>query len=400
MSLDVVIVGGGPHGVHIAARLVGEGVCAPSRMRIVDPGDRLLALWLERTATTGMCFLRSPAVHHLDLHPWSLQRFAGARSRRGPGLFTAPYDRPATSLFNAHCEQVIASYGLDALHLQDHVEAVHAADGAVRLMLRGGDELVTRDVVLALGSGHAFSWPAWAPRGCQRVRHVFAPNFDGWPTQAGEQVAIVGGGITAAQVAIRLGAEGHRVALLSRHPVREHQFDSEPGWLGPKNMAAYETIRDPEERRREIRQARHRGSMPSDVHRSLREACAAGAVVVHSEPVESLLEEPEGRLTLGLSGGRELAVERVLLATGVTSERPGGALVDGLIERSALPVAPCGYPLVNSDLRWGSGVYVAGALAELELGPVARNIAGARRAAERIAGALARSKMATLKSAS
>ncbi|QOY37926.1 hypothetical protein AWH56_010350 [Anaerobacillus isosaccharinicus] len=36
------------------------------------------------------------------------------------------------------------------------------------------------------------------------------------------------------------------------------------------------------------------------------------------------------------------------------------------------------------SLEWEEGLYLLGALAELQLGPVARNISGARRGAERI----------------
>ena len=77
MNLDWVIIGGGIHGVHIAARLLGEAEVSPEKLRIVDPAEQLLARWKSHTTTTGMSHLRSPAVHHLDLDPWSLQRFAG-----------------------------------------------------------------------------------------------------------------------------------------------------------------------------------------------------------------------------------------------------------------------------------------------------------------------------------
>ena len=42
--------------------------------------------------------------------------------------------------------------------------------------------------------------------------------------------------------------------------------------------------------------------------------------------------------------------------------------------------------LVDKNLRWGRNgrIFVSGALAELEIGPSSRNIAGARLAAERI----------------
>jgi hypothetical protein len=75
----------------------------------------------------------------------------------------------------------------------------------------------------------------------------------------------------------------------------------------------------------------------------------------------------------------------VLLATGNRPHRPGGALVDALVDEWGLRCAACGYPLVGPDLRWHPRVVVTGALAELELGPVARNFAGARRAGERLA---------------
>ena len=73
-------------------------------------------------------------------------------------------------------------------------------------------------------------------------------------------------------------------------------------------------------------------------------------------------------------------------------QHPGGA---GLVERmvqheDGLELCSSGYPAPDRYLRWGH-VYVAGALAELELGPSARNIAGARLASERIVeGALLR----------
>lgn len=86
--LDWLIVGGGPQGVHLAVKLLGECGIAPSRLRVLDPADQLLSRWRACTATTGMSFLRSPAVHHLDLDAWSLMRFAGKprARRRGPRL--------------------------------------------------------------------------------------------------------------------------------------------------------------------------------------------------------------------------------------------------------------------------------------------------------------------------
>jgi hypothetical protein len=83
--------------------------------------------------------------------------------------------------------------------------------------------------------------------------------------------------------------------------------------------------------------------------------------------------------------GLRLRAAQVLLATGFEQQRPGGAWLDRAIADYDLPLAPCGYPLVRPSLVWAPGLYVTGALAELELGPVARNIVGARYAGERLA---------------
>ena len=77
MNVEWLIIGGGIHGVHIAARLIGDADLDPDRIRIIDPNSRLLERWRTFTSRTGMTHLRSPAVHHLDRSVWSLQQFAG-----------------------------------------------------------------------------------------------------------------------------------------------------------------------------------------------------------------------------------------------------------------------------------------------------------------------------------
>lgn len=385
MSLDWLIVGGGIHGVHIAARLIGEADVPPERLRIVDPGERLLAGWRERAATTGMRYLRSPSVHHLDLRPYSLDRFAGNPKERASTLFAAPYDRPAVELFEAHCDHVIDRLGLAELHVRDRVVSCSPSEADVRVTLAGGETLAAGRALLAIGGNQRPSWPNWAPVGEPRVRHVFEPGFDGWP-EPGEIVAVVGGGISAVQVALRLGREGHPVHLLSRHPLRIHQFDSEPGWLGPKYLDGFRR-QGPDRRRQLIGQARHRGSVPADIAKALGRAVEDGQIGWPQRGVESLRASADG-VEVRLDGGPTLRVGRVLLATGFCGSRPGGAMVDELVAAANLPCASCGYPIVDTALRWHPRVHVCGPLAELELGPTSRNIAGARAAGDRLVSAL------------
>ena len=93
-------------------------------------------------------------------------------------------------------------------------------------------------------------------------------------------------------------------------------------------------------------------------------------------------------LAIQLSTGETLTPHRLLMATGFTTQRPGGRLVDDLVSSHEFPCSSCGYPIVDEALRWHPRVFVAGPLAELELGPASRNISGARRAGDRLVKAL------------
>ena len=218
--IDWLIIGGGIHGVHVAACLLGEAEVAAEQLRIVDPGSKLLERWETATATTGMTHLRSPAVHHLDLDAWSLNRFAGKAKRQSLGLMRGKYRKPALLLFNSHCQGVINRFGLSQRHIQDRAVACSLGCDEVRVRLASGNEVITKNLVLAIGAGEQPHWPEWAPRDHDRVHHIFAPGFDGWPSSS-EAVAVIGGGISSAQVALRLASAGHEVHMVVRHALRE-----------------------------------------------------------------------------------------------------------------------------------------------------------------------------------
>jgi len=85
-----------------------------------------------------------------------------------------------------------------------------------------------------------------------------------------------------------------------------------------------------------------------------------------------------------LGDGRAFFADGAILATGYQTAPPIPAWLADVVARVELPLAPCGYPVVDKSLCWGEGVYVTGALAELEIGATARNIIGARLATDRL----------------
>ena len=388
-DLDWLIVGGGIHGVHIAIRLLSEGV-ERNRLRIIDPADRLLDRWKTCTNVTGMEYLRSPSVHNLDVPAFSLRRFARKQWKRNPGIFAFPYDRPTRKLFDAHCDALIQKHNLNDLHVRGRVQEIAVEKSFVSVKPLEHHALATRRVILAIGTSDQPHRPAWARDGHSQIRHAFDPKIGDPSFHQNSVIAVVGGGLSAAQIAIRFSHAEQRVLLISRHKIRTHQFDSDPGWLGPKYMNRFARIRDLSARRELIQEARHRGSVSPDIRTALRLAINKGQITWINAEVKSVAEQGH-RLSLQLSHGQPLEVDHVLLATGFTTQRPGGKMLDNLIESARLACAPCGYPVVDTGLRWHPRIHVAGPLAELELGPSARNIAGARNAGDRIVACLRKS---------
>lgn len=387
--LDWLVVGGGVHGTYLSHVLVNRAGVAPDRVRVLDPEEHPLETFWRVTNATGMHYLRSPSVHHVDLHPFALRRFAKKGAGKRLARFVHPYDRPGLDFFRAHAEHVVREHRLCALRVRCRAKAITRLDEGYRVETDRG-ALESRRVVLAVGLGEQLCVPAWARelQGHPRIEHIFSATFRREAAADARSVAIVGGGISAAQLGCALAGAGTEVTIVARHAPRIHRFDSDPEWLGPKAMAGFARTRDPQERRRLIAAARHRGSMPPEIASALQREQRSGRVKwVEAEPLGVDPTAALVRLRLDRTPNL-IEADRVVLATGFDGHRPGGALLsDEAVDRLGLPRAECGYPLISPRLEWASGLFVSGPLAELELGPTARNIAGARTAGERLLAA-------------
>jgi hypothetical protein len=543
-----LIVGGGIHGVGIAARLVGEGKILESNdwgnlnkhLLVVDEHPSLLHSWKERTRATGMAFLRSSAGFHLDVPAQGLREFAGDYHTKG-GIATAvpsptrkkqpskkdlrkaknnrnkgsnpngvfvgsDYQRPALELFNDHCDLVVDKYGLDDYFFKGRVESICCPSNnnggnkaaPARVVIRTGSDAPTTtvsadNIVLAVGNDDPL-FPEWATdlvsknnKDNNNINHkIFhilqiSDDADSSGTNDGDNgddsndeigrprvVAIIGGGISAVHKALQLTSvdninnkkntddDGKKpsdvvVHIVSRHQVREQQFDTHQDWMMTDELAQrslekggkglterqkeFRTLQAPAERREVIRRERIPGTVPTYMTRSrggLEEAIADGKIRWHvagvsdaNDHADATAGESEngstkanGKYQLNLTNGNCIIADEIILATGLGKRPPGHNIIHPLAEQANLPLSPCGYPLVDPSLQWkqhqqsslsgntnkersnddgvdvvaplltmSSKIYVSGGLAELELGPSARNIAGARMAAERIAAA-------------
>jgi pyruvate/2-oxoglutarate dehydrogenase complex dihydrolipoamide dehydrogenase (E3) component len=381
--LSWLIIGGGLHGSHMAIRLLGDLGVPPSSLKILDPEPQLMRQWKRRTHRTGMTHLRSPSVHHIDIQPMSLKKYRWKDSESQMPSSIPPYDRPSLNLFNSHCDHLVHRYRLEELHVQAFAKKFKVEKDFVRVQLSTGEEIISKKIILAMGMRSPSSLPQWAPKESSRFHHIFQRKPLGIAHEKTERTIVVGGGISAIQTALSSLLRSKQVKLIIRHQLRVHQFDSDSGWLGAKNMRAYSEENCLKKRRRLIKEARHRGSIPPDLKRALKIAEKNGLIDILEDEVVNV-QSNNNNVEVYLMSGKKITADNVILATGLETKRPGGALVDQLISDEGLPCAPCGYPVTDWGLRWHPNIHVMGPLAELELGPVARNIAGARRAADRI----------------
>mmetsp|Transcript_29941 Transcript_29941/g.72577 ORF Transcript_29941/g.72577 Transcript_29941/m.72577 type:complete len:504 (+) Transcript_29941:89-1600(+) len=443
--LDWVVVGGGIHGVHIGAQLAAKGI---NNFVIVDEEDELLFRWKRRAEATGMKFMRSSATFHLDVEKDALVKFAAEKydcpTKRQPTegmvgkkkkktksnkkkvlanhcLFANDYNRPSLDLFNRHCDYVISKYKLSQRHVKGKVQNINLADDVVSVTIDGPEvqTVDAKNVVLALGSDDP-SLPSWTRQHSHKFPHlldVATPPRHIDPSIS-PKLAIVGGGISAVHKALEIVNRKDGVSsddlpmvhIISRHGLYEQQFDTHQEWMMdhdaverslksggsgiPQRQIDFRQIESYSERRKIIQKERRAGTVPASLSRQgLQAAINSKSIEWHVGDITKVTTDEDQQTILQLTttdGNTEtIVVDQVLLATGFGTKPPGAdTIISQLVGASNLPLSPqCGYPIVDSTLRWSHPrLFVTGALAELELGPSARNLAGARMAAERILG--------------
>lgn len=81
--------------------LLKSGKTTVDQLAIVDRNEEPLARWKQCTEVISMPYLRSPSVHHLDVNPFSLQKYVEKADWKNN--FYGQYKRPSLKSFNEHC---------------------------------------------------------------------------------------------------------------------------------------------------------------------------------------------------------------------------------------------------------------------------------------------------------
>lgn len=406
---NIAVIGGGPQALTLVTHLLQKHKRMRDRLsaglspgfQVFDPSGNWLTRWHQQFAAQEICYLRSPAVHHPDCNPHTLLSFA---ERRSEELFD-PYNRPGTTLFREFCETVI-----DRWHLRDRVTPAQVVrlshqGKQFQLALDNGKAISARRVVLATGSATPYL-PSWAQKivreekdfPSERLCHAQAVNLPVLPTLAGENILIVGSGLTSGHLAIGAVKRGARVLMMGRRTFQAKIFDAAPGWLGPKHLKAFDAERDWEKRAKMIRQARNGGSLTPEVLMRLRRLSKGGKVTLY-ERCEVAKASWKGDAWQVYCNNpivhdcfSHQPIHRIWLATGTEMNIAAHPLLKEISEQYPAQVVN-GLPVLDKYLRWpGCELFLMGPWAALQVGPVARNLFGGKLASDRIVPALIKSR--------
>jgi len=398
-KINIAIIGAGPHALTLVAHLLQKCQKMQGKFLVFDKSGQWMSQWFHAFAALEIPHLRSPAVHHPHPNPYALRSFAESR----PTELHPPYDLPGTQLFQDFCLHLINKWQLDKCIVPARVTRLEPLTPMkkthFRLWLDNGHSVIARRVVLATGGGTP-NLPDWVshistPYPQDRLCHSHDVDLRSWQL-VGERVLIVGGGLTSGHLALGAVARGAQVILMARRDFQEKLFDADPGWLGPKYLKEFWAETDWQKRWQMIQQARNGGSLTPAIMTQLRRACRNGKISLHEQCqiVEAIWQDNYWQVRC--HDGTEYQCDRIWLGTGTKLDVRANPMLSEVLDGFPAAIVN-GLPVLDTYLRWPRcELFAMGGLAALQVGPVARNLYGARMASDRIVPALTKPSLALL----
>jgi len=433
---DVCIIGAGPAGlaslsaVHepysidnlnaVQVNRAGRSLNLHKRLKVcvIDVHDTWLYSWQKNFEALDIKFLRSPALAHPNLFDKNeLLAYAVANGRtdelldsgcidgiklRAMGQSqTSLWKLPSTPLFVDFCKDLAKSLPHDFIQgsITDIANSSASLGSPFRLELDGGQHVLSaKAVILATGPTGRSS----IPPGLKSVPPDRGQLMLSWTEldqvhPKSNRILVVGGGLTAVQVALKLCKLGKTCILCSRRHLVERHFDIGLEWFelrtANKCMSDfyYQNVSD---RLTASKAVRGGGSVPPLYMREVERAERSGRLIrVIGEATYEGLHEDEGQVhvtvTNSKKGEKRIVVDQVVVACGLDPDCEKSPVVKSALKSWPIPVYG-GLPSITEDLRWKESLplYVVGGLGALNVGPDAGNLMGIRRAAQLVANEL------------
>lgn len=397
----LAIIGAGPHGLTLATHLLQKRKDSQGQFRVFDPSGCWINQWQRRFQGLEIPYLRSPAVHHPDPDVSKLRKFAQHRCHE---LYD-PYGRPGTELFHDFCQSVVNRWQLEDCVTAAKVVELQYQRGRhpFQLQIDDGRQIEARRVVLATGAGPK-RLPDWvkqipSPYPQKHLCHSDSIRLPEWEI-AGQTILIVGSGLSGAHLAVGAAKRGAQVMMMARRRFYDRIFDADPGWLGPKHLKPFDAEPSWEQRYQMIQEARDGGSITPELMFQLRRLERQGQLKFYEQcEVESAQWQGEHwqihcRTSTEHLCSTDVPIHHIWLATGTQTDLRSHPLLQTIQQQFPVEWVQ-GLPVLDQHLRWpGCELFIMGVGAALRLGPVARNLAGARMASDRIVPALTKRSIA------
>jgi cation diffusion facilitator CzcD-associated flavoprotein CzcO len=396
LHTDIAIIGAGPQALTLTTHLLQKGRYRSPQFVVIDPSGTWMQRWHQQFAAQDISYLRSPIVHHPDPNSQALRAFAESRHRE---LFP-PYDRPSRQLFADFCGAVIQEWNLQNRVMAAEVvriEPLKQERYRFRLWFAEGSSLLARRVVLAAGDG-APNLPDWVQRlpktyPADRLCHSSQVDLRQLTLQ-GDRILVIGGGLTSGHLAIGALRQGTTVKLMARRRFQAKLFDADPGWVGPKYLKGFNAEPDWQRRWQMIQTARNGGSLTPDMMLQLRRAQRDKNLELVEQCQVEQVRWVNHCWQVTCSDGDYFECDRIWYATGRKLDAAQHPLLQEIQAQYPAKMVN-GLPILDTHLRWpGCELFVMGGLAALQVGPVSRNLRGAKIASDRIVEALTKPTIA------
>ena len=389
-EVDIAIVGGGIIGCGLAVQLRSSRNLG-RRFILLDSQPHLVERYFKAMKATGQKVMRSAYEHQIAadnqiqmidfarLHYSSLTERERFQIRLGMSgqRSVVPLD-----IFIAHVQHVAKVANLRRIAYRFQVASIQRGRGGYILRSSQGRVVAAKHIVLASGSHEN---PLGEP--FQDVKD-FLPGRVKTAYQAHEapikgRTAIVGSGLAAGHLILKVIGDGGRPVWILRGEDRYRCADFDTSYFRTEGMARFR--REPVGNRAEILVRESRGSLMLEFLPLVQKLEGSGQLEVHRNSQVTSVEPAESGLALHLDTGKTVAVDHVIVSSGLM---PQTSLLPDDVE-----LLHRRYPLVDDDsleLKGYPSFFVAGPLASLALGPAAKNVDGARLASEKIVPALER----------
>ena len=387
---------------------------------VIDPKANWMQTWRTNFTQLRIQNLRSPSIANPDMFDRNaLLAYAVRHGREHELKETGCFDMkdlvglgqtqcglwklPSTKLFLDFCDDMTKR--LSHSYIQGVVVDLVQDEKKVFRLDWVDPEKVTqklsaRNVVLATGMVGSPIIPRGL-KGCHTVPWTSPKAFTKSSIKKKEHVLVIGGGLTAVQAALRVVDAGNTCILCSRRPLQEKHFDISVEWFDQRraNKCLSEFYHDSiENRLLRLKEARDGGSVPPLYMKRLDQKrdslkCWVGDVEYrHDDDDINAADKDDDRILIHFQGSVH-KFDKIVVACGIKPDCVAQPLIEKIHKQ--WPINVCGgLPDVTQDMRWHDGktgnenVYVAGAMAGLQVGPDAGNLMGIRRAASVIADSL------------